>query len=157
MAASPSPLPTVADLVSSARFRLVSKRPLLHSLKVNNSERITDFIRRFPGRDDDEISAALQIEPRQTVNQVCRSLAKAGLVERRPNPTGKLGNYPFDGPSINRAAPSSEAEASGAEAVPDATKEWFWEGNVTDAVARYLGEQGWRIFRKPTHERKSAA
>jgi hypothetical protein len=40
----------------------------------------------------------------------------------------------------------SEAEASGAEAVPDATKEWFWEGNVTDAVARYLGEQGWRIL-----------
>jgi hypothetical protein len=104
MAASSSPLPTAAGLVSSARFRLVSKRPLLHSHKVNNSERITDFIRRFPGRDDDEISAALQLEPRQTVNRVCRSLAKAGVVERRPNPTGKLGNYPFDGLSINRVS-----------------------------------------------------
>jgi len=113
---------------------------------MNNSERIADFIRRFPGRDDDEISAATQIEPRQTVNQVCRALAKSGVVERRQNPTGKLGNYPLDSSNINRVAPFSGTEAPGAEAVTVATKEWFWEGNVTDAVAKYLGEQGWRIL-----------
>jgi len=115
---------------------------------VNNSERIADFVRRFPGRDDDEISAGLRIEPRQTVNQVCRALVKAGVVERRPNPTGKLGNYFLGNPIGNPAVPSSDVQVPGAEAesVPDATKEWFWEGNVTDAVAKYLGEQGWRVL-----------
>lgn len=113
---------------------------------MSNRERIADFIRRFPGRDDDEISAALQIEPRQTVNQICRTLAKGAIVERRPNPTGKLGNYPLDSPRIDRASPSSETEGPSAEAVTDATKEWFWGGNVADAVAKYLEEQGWRII-----------
>lgn len=113
---------------------------------MNNSQRIVDFVRRFPGRDDDEISAALRIEPRQTVNQVCRALVKAGVVERRRNPTGKLGNYFLGNPIGNSAAPSSDAQVPGAESVPDATKEWFWEGNVTDAVAKYLREQGWRVL-----------
>jgi len=107
----------------SARSRLVSKHLLLHSQNMNNSERIADFIRRFPGRDDDEISAATQIEPRQTVNQVCRALAKSGVVERRRNPTGKLGNYPLDSSNINRVAPFSGTEAPGAEAVTVAIKD----------------------------------
>jgi hypothetical protein len=34
----------------------------------------------------------------------------------------------------SKAAPSSDAQVPGAESVPDATKEWFREGNVTDAV-----------------------
>jgi hypothetical protein len=104
---------------------------------MNHRERIADFISRFPGRDDDEISAALNIEPRQTVNQICRALVKAGKAERRSNPAGKLGNYPSDGAdSIDMVAMQNGIENPGAEIIADATKEWFWEGNVTDAVAK---------------------
>lgn len=57
-------------------------------------EAILDFIAKFPGRDDDEISNALKIKPRQSVNQVCRALENAGAITRRLGPTGKLANYP---------------------------------------------------------------
>jgi len=113
---------------------------------VKNSERILEFVGRFPGTDDDEISAALQITPRQTVNQVARALSKAGALERRPNLTGKLGNYPVNRPGLNFAIQSSDSATRDTESLSDVTKEWFWEGNVTDAVVKYLGEQGWKIL-----------
>jgi hypothetical protein len=56
-------------------------------------DRILEFISRFPGRDDDQIAAALQIAPRQTVNMVCRQLTKEGRMTRRPGPMGKLVNF----------------------------------------------------------------
>jgi DNA-binding MarR family transcriptional regulator len=56
-------------------------------------QEIIDFITRFPGRDDDEISAALQISPRQTINQICRKLEKAGLIERGRGSSGKIVNH----------------------------------------------------------------
>lgn len=61
---------------------------------MTNAERILDFISRFPGRDDDEIAAALKLSQRQQVNQVARQLEKRGQVRRAPGPTGKIANYP---------------------------------------------------------------
>jgi hypothetical protein len=139
-------VPARADWQQSAPPDLVSKRVMYHDKNMNNIERIADFIRRFPGRDDDEISVALEIEPRQVVNQVCRRLAKAGQVERRPNPTGKLGNYPLGSSGPNHPTPFSETKSAAVDEAADATKEWFWEGNVTDALAKYLTEQGWQIL-----------
>ena len=57
-------------------------------------DRILDFVMRFPGKDDDEISQALEIEPRQTVNQNCRRLESEGLIARKLGPLGKIANYP---------------------------------------------------------------
>ncbi len=42
--------------------------------------------------DDDQIAASTGISPRQTVNQVCRALERAGMVRRRPGPDGKVVN-----------------------------------------------------------------
>jgi len=42
--------------------------------------------------DDDQVAARTGISPRQTVNQICRSLERAGLVRRRPGPDGKIVN-----------------------------------------------------------------
>jgi DNA-binding MarR family transcriptional regulator len=58
--------------------------------------RILDFVRRFPGRDDDQISSALRISPRQTVNIICRDLEANGLVTRRRGANGKILNSPTE-------------------------------------------------------------
>ena len=42
--------------------------------------------------DDDQVAARAGISPRQTVNQICRALERAGMVRRRPGPDGKIVN-----------------------------------------------------------------
>jgi Holliday junction resolvase-like predicted endonuclease len=44
---------------------------------------------------------------------------------------------------------------SGADVTTDATAAWFWEGNVVNAIAAHLEEEGWRIVgRADTHSRE---
>jgi hypothetical protein len=59
---------------------------------MTNIEKVLDFIARFPGRDDDEIAAALKISPRQQVNQICRRLASEGKIGRARGSRGKIVN-----------------------------------------------------------------
>jgi hypothetical protein len=55
--------------------------------KATNRERIIGFLKTHPeGADDDALSAALDVRPRQQVNLICRALAQAGLVSRRKGP-----------------------------------------------------------------------
>lgn len=61
---------------------------------MTNEDRVLDFIRRYPGRDDDEISTTLRILPRQQVNQICNRLLKRGLIRRAKGAQGKLVNTP---------------------------------------------------------------
>ena len=42
--------------------------------------------------DDNQVAARAGISPRQTVNQICRALERAGMVRRRPGPDGKIVN-----------------------------------------------------------------
>jgi hypothetical protein len=113
---------------------------------MTHRDRVADFIRRFPGRDDDEISSALNIKPRQTINQICRALEKAGAIERRSNTAGKLGNFPlavrssFAGATVRKPSANSAPVSD-----QDVTGDWFWEGNVTDALAKYLRSEGWAV------------
>lgn len=115
---------------------------------MTHSDRILEFVRTFPGRDDDQISSALDIKPRQTVNQICRSLVVAGKIERRPNLAGKIENFltrlVFSEPlaSLHDLQKHEIAPL----AALDATQEWFWEGNVTAVVSQYLIDQGWKIL-----------
>jgi hypothetical protein len=47
-------------------------------------ERIISHLRTHPeGADDDELSAALSIRPRATVNRICRELEREGMIRRR--------------------------------------------------------------------------
>lgn len=58
-----------------------------------HAERIVKLLRETSGLDDDEIARALGIEPRQTVNQVCRQLAADGALLRKRGATGKICNF----------------------------------------------------------------
>ena len=114
---------------------------------MNNQERIAKFIQEFPGRNDDEIAAVLRIQPRQTVNQICRALARAGKVERRPGPSGKLANYPKLGGSPREVVrPDTVHTAPAPATTSDATLDWYWEGNVTTSLASWLEQAGWTIL-----------
>lgn len=79
-------------------------------------QRVLDFINRFPGRDDDEIAAALGISPRQTVNIICRRLVKRGEVRRDKASGRKIVNYPS-------GAPAARLKSIGAVIEPDAEGE----------------------------------
>jgi hypothetical protein len=80
-----------AELVAIERARL---GPQLGGGMESQADRVVAFVTQFPGKDDDEISRLMDIHPRQTVNQICRSLASAGRIARRPGSSGKLANFP---------------------------------------------------------------
>ena len=67
-----------------------------------HADRIIRLLAETPGLDDDQIAQALSIEPRQSVNQVCRRLAGSGVLLRERGPGGKI---------VNRLASGAAAAA----------------------------------------------
>ena len=69
---------------------------------MTNHERVLALLRSEPvGLTDSEIRERTGIQPHQQVNQICRSLAQAGLIERRAGPQGQLVNLPPASPPGN--------------------------------------------------------
>jgi hypothetical protein len=62
-----------------------------------HAHRIIELLTRTPGLNDDEIAKVLGIEPRQTVNQICRRLAAIGQLRRERAPSGKIVNVIGEG------------------------------------------------------------
>ena len=100
---------------------------------MTNRERVLELLcSELVGLTDSEIRERTGIQPHQQVNQICRSLARAGLIERHAGPHGRLVNLPPaslprnsrpDPPSVPRArsgGPSQEraGPAVGAEMPP---------------------------------------
>jgi hypothetical protein len=74
-----------------------------------HADRILALLAKSPDLDDDEIAQALEIEPRQTANQICRLLAGRGFLVRERGPRGKI---------VNRLAADRPLVNSTFEAVP---------------------------------------
>jgi hypothetical protein len=111
---------------------------------MSNKDRVLGFIRQFPGRDDDDISQTLSIKPRQSINQICRNLEREGFIERKNGKYGKICNFPLDLPKIPspRQGPEIKLFSSIETQNP---QDWFWEGNVSNALAGHLRGSGWAI------------
>lgn len=58
----------------------------------SNTTLVIETLRRWPGVDDDQLAKQAGIEPRQTVNQICRRLEKSGRLIRATGPGGKIVN-----------------------------------------------------------------
>lgn len=75
--------------------------------------------------DDDQVAARTGISPRQTVNQICRALERAGMVQRRPGPDGKIVNEWLGDqdqePGSTPAPASTPVHGKGTPADPAAT------------------------------------
>lgn len=71
-----------------------------------NRERVLEAL-RISARplDDDQLSARTGIQPRQTVNQVCRSLEREGLLNRYIGPDNKIVNERAAGQGVPRSQP----------------------------------------------------
>jgi hypothetical protein len=84
-----------------------------------HAERIIALLSEWPGLDDDEIARALSIEPRQTVNQICRRLAASGVLRRGRGPSGKIVNSVGEGSTpimpLPSRTPPSPTESKAAE------------------------------------------
>lgn len=104
-----------------------------------NSDRVREFVERFPGRDDDEISAALKISPRQTVNIICRELERRGVLHRRHGDRGKIANFPkkllAPNPKTTLVEPDIEGETIAAKpGRPKLTVDLLTSGGFTLAA-----------------------
>lgn len=77
----------------------------------NQHDRVLAFIGRFPGRDDDEIAAALRISPRQTVNIICRRLEQRGQIRRDKLVGRKIVNFPATQNAVSAADKATLVEA----------------------------------------------
>lgn len=119
---------------------------------MSQSARILEFVREFPGRDDDEISRLLDIRPRQTVNQICRALAATGQVVRRPGQSGKISNFPKAGraPAPRESEPPAGISRAVAKTATGANRPLLTEERLREGGFRRVGE--WRL----TDDRVSA-
>lgn len=96
---------------------------------MTNRERVLALVHSEPtGLTDSEIRERTGIQPRQQVNQICRNLAEAGLIERRPGPGGRLVNFPTASlldtfpPARHRSPPAGSEKSPHERADPsDAT------------------------------------
>ncbi|WOS62038.1 hypothetical protein [Sinorhizobium fredii] len=81
------------------------------------ADRIIELLRERAGLDDDEIAKALGIEPRQTVNQICRRLAASGVLRRERGNNGKIVNVLDAAGRVlpSGAAPPVRPQARGVE------------------------------------------
>lgn len=124
---------------------------------MTNANKLKAIIQESPGLTERELAAALYGPgaEQQRVNPVCRILVNTGMVERRGLGGG---NDPFRyfpvtvSPGISPSKPievaytRSEASAAKDDAASlDATKDWFWEGNVVSAIISYLEADDWTI------------
>jgi hypothetical protein len=109
-----------------------------------HTERIIDLLGRRPGIDDDEIARVLRIEPRQTVNQVCRRLAERGLVSRVRGDNGKIINNLTGGspaPGTDRApslVPANFARTLLVVPCSKAKRDWSAIADSEDSIVRHL-------------------
>ena len=85
---------------------------------------------------DSDLRQALGVKHHAQVNQRCRELAAAGLIERRQEETG-IRNYFVALPRRNlKSRPPVISDQA-----------WFWEGNVQAAVVRHLVQDGFNVVR----------
>jgi len=119
-----------------------------------NRERVIAYLRTHPeGADDDQLSLALGITPRQQVNQICRALATAGIVSRREDLLSVV--TPKASASMAQVTTAIKAAATG-QAVVISSEASIWqfayagevglsEDQVKKAVTAALQGQGWRV------------
>ena len=106
---------------------------------------------------DDCLAQESAIQPRQTVNQICRSLAKQGVIHRSKNRCDKCSKAKL----VNRMAAEGQGIETGTGVGPDTgvfpeseapspswkpQDDWFWEGNVQEQIVGYLESRGWMVI-----------
>lgn len=74
-------------------------------------------------------------------------MVREGLIERRSNTRGKLGNYALTHPRSSNT-PHAAAPPLRATAATPIPTDWYWEGSVVDRLAAHLENEGWAIIQR---------
>jgi hypothetical protein len=150
-------------------------------MRPTHADRIIDLLRAYPrGLDDDRISSLLGIQPRQTVNQVCRKLEQDGVLRRSMDSRqGKIVNVlsadtEAAPQAVDQGVVASAGTPAASESVvtqgvdhgdwivlatPDDLRRFAYAGEllmaedaVKEAVAAGLRAQGWQVEVRFGHE-----
>lgn len=115
---------------------------------TSNRDRVLAAIRHASTPvDDDELSRRKGGRPRQTVNQVCRTLASQGLIQRVTGRDGKIVNVWGTAHASSSAAPSVPAVASGVkDEMANRVSSRSDEATVQAAIADHLVATGWTLI-----------
>lgn len=115
---------------------------------MNVRERIITYLRDHPeGVDDDELAAVLALKHRQHANSECRKLERNGVIERK-KVQGKIRNFLKSNIEITGIFEKKR------NIEKNASKPWFWEGNIQAEVSKYLEKRGYIIDRCADTEKK---
>lgn len=92
-----------------------------------------------PGLSDREITDRVKSHksPQQYINQVCRSLASEGLIERRLRQDGLLGNFP--------QVPKMPTEQEKEDRILDENDHELSEDEVKAIIQEWLERSGWQV------------
>jgi hypothetical protein len=108
-------------------------------LPATMQERILDALRRSNRPlDDDELAGQLNVSPRQTINQACRRLQKAGRLERFQGPDGKHVNSVT---AQDHVTLSEQPEILAATPIPPAPGDSREQRQAEEVILRELGAQ----------------
>lgn len=120
------------------------------------AQQIVEAVQNQPGITDRWLAEALfgPGTPQQRVNGECRRMAALGLLDRTLRSDGLIGNYCTGKETAPLPISPAENGIRGALEM-DVTTDWYWEGNVVDAVEHYLSGDGWEIVNKAnTHSKE---
>ena len=93
---------------------------------------------------DDCLSSSTAVKPRQTVNKYCRDLAMLGKLTRQNQQCPKCKAWKVVN-VMDEGKPSPNPRVVGK--ARSAARSWYWEGNIQDAIVKYLRKTGWEISR----------
>lgn len=103
------------------------------------------YVARFPGRNDDKIASALNIVPRQTVNQICRKLFQEKLLRRERGENGKLVNFVIAEGYPQTALALPLISTNPTKKYERASSSVMSEDQVKTALVAMLEPKGWSV------------
>lgn len=106
---------------------------------------------------DDCLSIQTTIAPRQNVNQICRSLASTGLIDRDTASCSICGKVKLVNQIVSVSKSNDEGQATDllskhsksrnkTQATIRNGSPWYWEGNIQSVITSYLAKNDYKII-----------
>lgn len=93
---------------------------------------------------DDCLSDQSGVQPRQSVNIICRQMKDEGFVSRIRGRCPSCGSVKI----VNRLLGADLPLAKPVHLGKPANKPWYWEGNVQNSIVEHLKNHGYTILRE---------
>ena len=121
---------------------------------MNNREKVLTGL-QFKNLCDDCLSTKSGVEPRQTVNIICREFASQKILRRRKSSCQQCLNFKIVNTLINKDMSNLDLtnfkrkvnnEVNKLKKVETKKRPWYWEGNVQNRIVAHLKTKGYEII-----------